>query len=97
MRCSKILTDSILAISMACVGVIAAEPAIAQSLAPITNKVTNIMQQAVSVGQVGGGAAAAVAMGLWMANKMDVAWMLRIALGGAGLTGISTVAGWVNS
>jgi len=73
------------------------DPALAQSLAPITNKVNASTQQLVAIGQAAGGLTAAGAFLGWMMNKINFQWLMSIAGGGAGLAGISTIAGFVNS
>lgn len=73
------------------------DPAMAQSLAPITNKVNSARTELVSIGQALGGLAAAGACVGWMFNVISPKWAGGIGLGGAGLAGISTISGFVNS
>lgn len=87
--------STMFALMLACAAI--AEPALAQSLQPITNKATTLTTNLVTIGQAGGGVAAAAAAIGAMANKLDMAWAIKIFAGGATLAGLSTVLGFVNS
>lgn len=90
--------DALLGVAVvACVIVSGGDAALAQSLAPITNKVTSGTTQLVGIGQAAGGLTAAGAMIGWMFNFINWKWLAAIGGGGAGLASISTIQGWVNS
>lgn len=88
---------AVAAMVVLCVMAVPFDGALAQSLAPITNKVNSARNELVSIGQAAGGVAAAASCVGWMFNVVSPKWAAGIGLGGAGLAGISTIASYVNS